>query len=147
MDNSDLSVLVVESDKEELKIICDKLKILGIVKLHCMTNHEEILDILEKIGQLDLVIAEFNQVDNYSTGLFLCQIIKMNMPDTVFIINLKENNVSFMFRSLYSGADDYVITKDLDLNRKLTNWIDVAKARSNFKGNLYGRDSQRSNEV
>lgn len=127
---SDLKVLVVESDDNELEKTCASLVKLGVEMVVCVHSYKDAMTIIESDKEVDLVIADLRLENFKPAGVFLCEMAKKTRPDLLFIISSRSSGVAFLGESMYAGADATVDTsnpEEVDITMK--RWLSLAQKR------------------
>ena len=132
----DLTILVVDPDKEELHKTCTSLTSLGINVIICAHTYQEAITIIENDSDIDLVIAEINlntidAIDTISsTGIFLCEWVKKNKPNLLFLISSRTKGLQVMCKSFAAGADG-IVNKlySNEIETVVPKWLEVAVKR------------------
>ena len=125
---SDLTVLVVEPNDDELAKLCDSLQTLGITTVVCVHKFSEALTTIENDTTINLVIANVQLQELQSTGVFLCSLAKKTRPELLFLLSARQSGAVFLLKSMaISGADGVIHTDVIgEVEKVLPKWLELA---------------------
>lgn len=137
---SDLVVMVVDTNKHELKKSCESLEHLGINKIICVESYTDAIENIRISNDIDIVIADFDIDAGKSLGLLLCGAMKKEHPSICFILVSRRFCGSVILDSL-PIADDILKKNDSDLIEHMPKWLELVKLRNSVK-DLFNANSR-----
>jgi CheY-like chemotaxis protein len=135
----DLIVMVVESNKIDLKITCDALERMGITKIICVESYQEAIHTLSENIDIDIVLADYAIEEGKDLGTLLVTFIKKEYPRITIVLLSKEYSCSVVLNSIRMNADDILDkNRDDDIETLLVKWISLAQLKVETREKLYG---------
>jgi DNA-binding response OmpR family regulator len=134
----ELAVLVVDSDEDSLKEMCDILKGFGLNRMICASNAEEALEWLnpEQKDHIDIIVTN-NELSGMNGFTFIHQAREL-CPDKQILMYSNCKKPTAYLLALNIGATDYV-DKDhnfkKNINKRLPFWLGIATAQVQIKEN------------
>lgn len=139
---SDLLVMVVDPDKNELQKSCDSLNRLGITKIICVETYNQAIESLRESGDVDIVIADFVLEPTKPLGMLLCGAVKREHPGILFILVSKEYSCSVVLESLPLADDILDKNRENEIEELMGKWIKLAKLKNTTREILHGSKYQ-----
>lgn len=137
---SDLTVLVVDGDEQNLEEMCDILRFLGIVHILCSPDAESALCWLDHEKDIDIIITS-NVLPNMDGFLFVHH-ARVLFPSKPIIMYSNSKKPTSHLTALNIGATDYIDKNEnfkKNVINKLPFWIGVTQQQIKLEGSCCGR--------
>ena len=102
--NQQLTVLVVEDEKDQRKLVCDILSA-SKYNVYSADSVEEAILLLKK-HTIDVVFSDWKL--GQLSGIELLRYVRQNQPELGFVIATAYGTISHAVEALQQGADDYL---------------------------------------
>lgn len=136
---SDLVVMVVDADDNDLKKACLSLNRLGIDKIICVYSLQEAIESLSSDPNIDIVLADYAIEEGKDLGLLLVTVIKRKYPSICIVLTSKDYSCSVVLDSIKINADDILDkNRDDDIENLMGKWIALAQLKVETRELFHG---------
>lgn len=136
---SDLMIMVVDADENELKKSCDSLNRMGINKIVCVESFQEAVEFLESDKGIDIVLADYAIEEGKDLGMLLVSVIKKQYPGMLVVLTSKVYSCSIVLDSIRINADDILDkNRETDIEDLMGKWIALAQIYNETREVLNG---------